>query len=131
RAAFQQALTDYGPPAILLADNGLAFSERFAISVGGTGFTRLVKTAGTQIIHSSPYHPQTCGKVERHHQTFKKWLRAQPRPRTMADLQALCDDYRHWYNNQRWHSVWRRTPHAQRSEEHTSELQSRFDLVCR
>lgn len=113
RAAFQQALTDYGAPAILLADNGLAFSERFAISGGGTGFTRLVKTAGTRIIHSSPYHPQTCGKVERHHQTFKKWLRAQPRPRNMADLQALCDDYRHWYNTSRWHSVWRRTPHAQ------------------
>ena len=33
---------------------------------------------GTRLIHSSPYHPQTCGKVERHHQTLKKWLRAQP-----------------------------------------------------
>lgn len=113
RAAFTQAITDYGAPAILLADNGLAFSERFATTGGGTGFTRLVKDAGTRIIHSSPYHPQTCGKVERHHQTFKKWLRAQPRPTNLPALQRLCDQYRYWYNTQRWHSVWRRTPQAQ------------------
>lgn len=113
RAAFQQAVTEYGAPAILLADNGLAFSDRFATSGGGTGFTRLVRAAHTRIIHSSPYHPQTCGKVERHHQTFKKWLRQQPRPADLAALQALCDTYRRWYNTQRWHSAWRCTPKAQ------------------
>src|SRR5438067_6236092 len=29
------------------------------------------------------------------------------------------------------HAAWTRAPAAKRSEEHTSELQSRFDLVCR
>lgn len=113
RAAFQQAVTEFGAPAILLADNGLAFSDRFATSGGGTKFTRLVAASKTRIIHSSPYHPQTCGKVERHHQTFKKWLRAQPRPADLPALQTLCDQYRHWYNTKRWHSVWRCTPKAQ------------------
>lgn len=113
RAAFGQAVTEYGAPAILLSDNGLAFSDRFATSGGGTGFTRLVRASGTRIIHSSPHHPQTCGKVERHHQTFKKWLRDQPQPASLAQLQALCDQYRRWYNTARWHSVWRCTPQAQ------------------
>ena len=30
--------------------------------------------SGSGSNHSRPYHPQTCGKVERFHQTLKKWL---------------------------------------------------------
>jgi hypothetical protein len=32
---------------------------------------------GIAFRHSRPYHPQTCGKVERFHQTLKKWLAQQ------------------------------------------------------
>jgi putative transposase len=66
--------------------------------------------AGARLIHSSPYHPQTCGKVERHHRTFKAWLAAQPAPATLAELQTLCDRYQDFYNTSRRHSAWNQPP---------------------
>jgi hypothetical protein len=57
------------------------------------------------------YHPQTCGKVERFHQTLKKWLDRQPRPHTVRQLQALLDQHRDYYNQVRPHrALDRRTP---------------------
>ena len=56
---------------------------------------------GVLFKHSSPYHPQTCGKVERFHQTLKKFLdRADP-PATIAELQALLDRFVAYYNDVR------------------------------
>lgn len=103
-AAIQTAFTDFGVPAIVLSDNGIAFTSRF--TGGGTSrFTKVVTGAGARLIHSSPYHPQTCGKVERHHRTFKDWLATQPTPATLEQLQELCDRYQRWYNTERPHSV--------------------------
>ena len=41
-------------------------------------FERDLRALGIRHILSSPGHPQTCGKLERFHQTLKRWLRAQP-----------------------------------------------------
>lgn len=102
--AITTAFTRYGVPALVLSDNGTAFTSR--LTKGGTSrFTRAVQTAGARLIHASPYHPQTCGKVERHHRTFKTWLATQSAPRSLAELQAHCDRYQHWYNTQRRHSA--------------------------
>jgi putative transposase len=112
--ALTHALTHYGPPGLVLSDNGSAFTGRHrSPNAGPTRFARTVTTAGARLIHSSPYHPQTCGKVERHHQTLKKWLAAQPTPpATLTDLQTQLDAYRAYYNTQRGHSALnRRTPH--------------------
>jgi hypothetical protein len=46
---------------------------------------------GIAALHARPFHPQTCGKIERFHQTLKRWLRTQPRARTLAELQAQLD----------------------------------------
>ena len=108
-AAIDAAFTEFGVPAIVLSDNGAAFTSRF--TKGGTSrFTRHVIAAGARLIHSSPYHPQTCGKVERHHRTFKQWLTDQPAPVTLAELQGLCDRYRRFYNTERRHSAWNMPP---------------------
>jgi transposase InsO family protein len=107
-AAITAAAAAHGAPAIVLCDNGAAFGG--GRSRGQGAFVRAVEGLGTRLIHSSPYHPQTCGKVERHHQTLKKWLAAQPAPATLTGLQTLLDAYRDYYNTRRHHTAVGATP---------------------
>lgn len=114
-AAAVQAITaaaaSCGAPGIVLCDNGAAFTGGpRARGAGASAFSRAVAGLGARLIHSSPYHPQTCGKVERHHQTLKKWLAARPAPATLDDLQDLLDHYQDWYNTRRHHTAIAATP---------------------
>jgi putative transposase len=105
-AAIRAAAAACGPPAIVLCDNGSAFTGGPAYrGAGASTFGRAVTAMRARVIHSSPYHPQTCGKVERHHQTLKNWLATRPAPATVPELQALLDDYRDWYNTRRHHTA--------------------------
>jgi hypothetical protein len=66
---------------------------------------------GIKYLTSRPYHPQTCGKVERFHQTLKKHLRAIPPSPTLTDLQHQLDAFLAYYNTIRPHrAVGRHTP---------------------
>jgi hypothetical protein len=66
---------------------------------------------GVRISHARPYHPQTCGKVERFHQTMKKWLRAQPPATSLGMLQRQLTRFVAYYNTARPHrALARRTP---------------------
>ena len=110
-AAVRAAAAACGAPAIVLCDNGSAFTGGpRARGAGASAFSRATAALGARLIHSSPYHPQTCGKVERHHQTLKRWLALQPAPATLDQLQALLDAYRDYYNTRRHHTAVRTTP---------------------
>ena len=61
-------------PASLLTDNGLIFTARTRYGVEGAVEQELF-ALGISVKHSRPYHPQTCGKVERFHQTPQEVLR--------------------------------------------------------
>jgi transposase InsO family protein len=101
--AFVIAVETYGIPAWLLSDNGAPFTSKL--------FTENLKAIDVNTTNSRPYHPQTNGKVERFHQTLKKWLAARPKPGTVAELQTLLDVFVDIYNNQRPHrGIARRTP---------------------
>lgn len=62
--------------------------------------------------NSRPYHPQTCGKVERFHQTLKKWLAKQPKVSSIGDFQKQLDQFRTYYNFTRPHRALDRTTPA-------------------
>jgi hypothetical protein len=69
----------------------------------GSRFERDLRHLGVRHIRSSPGHPQTCGKLERFHQTLKRWLARQPLARTKAELQGQLDAFRAFYNDDRPH----------------------------
>jgi Integrase core domain len=65
----------------------------------------------TLAIESFSAIPQTCGKVERFHQTLKKHLRALPAAATITELQQQIDAFLAYYNTIRPHrALNRRTP---------------------
>jgi hypothetical protein len=65
---------------------------------------------GIDYRHSRPYHPQTCGKVERFHQTMKSYLAEQPEAGSLAELQAQVDRFVAYYNEVRPHRASGRRP---------------------
>jgi transposase InsO family protein len=110
--AFCEAASRHGLPVQLLSDNGLCFSGKLrGVEVF---FETQLRAAGVRPVTSRPFHPQTCGKIERFHQTLKKWLRKQPLARDLIELQHQLDRFRYWYNNERPHRALGRITPAQR-----------------
>lgn len=104
---FRATAVHYGDPACLLSDNGAVFTGRYR-SHGRVALELTLNARGIVFSHSRPYHPQTCGKVERFHQTLKKWLARQPRAATLRQLQTQLDNFRDYYNTVRPHRALRR-----------------------
>jgi transposase InsO family protein len=107
---FYEAAGKYGFPASVLSDNGCIF---VASARGDRGaLATELATLGIVFKHSRVNHPQTCGKVERFHQTDKKFL-DKKRPRSLAELQARLDAFTAYYNDVRPHRAkGRQTPRA-------------------
>ena len=78
---FRSAIGLHGAPASLLCDNGAVFT---ATPRGGKVLLQLeMERLGVVAKNSRPYHPQTCGKVERLHQTLKRYLARQAPAKTL------------------------------------------------
>ena len=139
-ATLYEAGRVWGLPQSLLTDNGCIYTA--AYRHGYSAMESELFHLGIDYKHSRPYHPQTCGKVERFHQTLKKFLRKQPRAQTIAELQAQVDRFVAYYNEVRPHRAkGRKTPKSafdsrdkarpiKRSEgAFTRELRVRHDVI--
>lgn len=108
---FHSASLRFGLPASLLSDNAAVFTGK---SRRGKVLLELeAERLGILFKHSTPYHPQTCGKVERFHQTLKRFLRKQPLALSLTELQFQLDAFCDYYNQRRPHrALNRQTPLA-------------------
>jgi transposase InsO family protein len=108
-AVFHGAAQRCGYPAALLSDNAAVFSG--GSRKGKVLLESELERLGIRSSHARPYHPQTCGKVERLHQTQKRWLGKQPCAATLEELSAQLDRFRVQYNLHRPHrALGRATP---------------------
>jgi hypothetical protein len=98
---FHKAAELHGLPASLPSDNGAVFTAtpRKGKVLPQTELKRL----GIASENSRPYHPQTRGKIERPHQTLKRYLTRRPPAKTLAELRSQLDTFVHYYNNIRPH----------------------------
>jgi transposase InsO family protein len=126
-ATFHRGAATWGYPASLLTDNGAIFTAQ---SRNGTCAIELELIGlGIDYKHPRPYHPQTCGKVERFHQTLKRWLAKQPPAATLTALQAQLDRFCDYYNNVRPHRALARRPPAQAFNARTKATPRRAGLT--
>ncbi len=81
----------------IISDNGPQFIAK--------DFKAFIRLAGMTHVRTSPYYPQSNGKLERWHQTLKVttiWPKA---PRSVAEAGALVTTFVTYYNQARLHSA--------------------------
>lgn len=136
-ASFTATAAAHGLPAATLTDNAAVYTSRF--THGHNDFERLLAALGITQKNGHPNHPQTQGKIERFHQTLKRWLAARPRPHTLAELQTLLDTFSVIYNTQRTHrahpgtttpaQAYQARPKAHPHSQPNAHLRIRHDIV--
>ena len=104
-----KAAATWGYPQRFLTDNGRIFTTPLGSGVGAMELELL--SLGIATTHGRPYHPQTQGKVERFHQTLKKYLAKQEPATTKKLLQGQLNRFAEYYNTERPHrGIGRRRP---------------------
>ena len=112
RGRVEEAFRRYGLPLAMLMDGGSPWS-----SPNGDGLTRFsvwLMRLGVRVAHGRPYHPQTQGKEERFHRTFKAEVTNGRSFRDLADCQRAFDAWRPRYDHERPHEALDMTTPAKR-----------------
>jgi putative transposase len=83
--------------ARIISDNGPQFIAR--------DFKEYIKISGMTQVRTSPYYPQSNGKIERFHQTLKNESIRQQVPLSLENAIKIVGEFIEKYNSQRLHSA--------------------------
>lgn len=100
--ALTSAFERYGLPQRMTMDNGSPWGHK------AKGFTKLtvwLLDLGIRVSHSRPYHPQTQGKDERFHRTFKKEVLSRQDFSSIKECQKAFEEWTKIYNFVRPHEA--------------------------
>ena len=81
----------------VISDNGPQFIAK--------DFKEFIRISGMTHVKTSPYYPQSNGKLERYHKTIKSTCIRVNTPLSLPDAQRLVTDFVDHYNNRRLHSA--------------------------
>jgi transposase InsO family protein len=81
----------------VISDNGPQFVAR--------DFKAFIRLAGMTHVRTSPYYPQSNGKLERYHQTLKVTTIRPKTPSSLEEARRLVTSFVAYYNGQRLHSA--------------------------
>jgi transposase InsO family protein len=103
QACLQETFGRYGLPNQMIMDNGAPWGNDRS-----NPYTRLtvwLMQLGILISHSRPAHPQTMGKDERFHRTFKAELLGDSLPWRQEEAENQFEQWRYSYNHYRPHEA--------------------------
>jgi transposase InsO family protein len=94
----QRALEAYpGVRPRVISDNGPQFIAK--------DFKEFIRLTGMTHVRTSPYYPQSNGKIERFHKTLKGDGIRPGQPGSLEEARALVARFVEYYNNVRLHSA--------------------------
>ena len=81
----------------VISDNGPQFIAR--------DFKRFIRLTGMTHVRTSPYYPQSNGKIERWHKTIKSEAIRKKVPLSLPEARTVVEDFVTHYNEERLHSA--------------------------
>ena len=81
----------------IISDNGPQFISK--------DFKEFIRISGMTHVKTSPYYPQSNGKLERYHKTIKSTCIRVSVPLSLSDARRVVTDFVDKYNNRRLHSA--------------------------
>ena len=80
-----------------ISDNGPQFIAK--------DFKEFIRLCGMTQVKTSPYYPQSNGKLERYHRTIKGTCIRVKTPLSLEDAQRVVEEFVTYYNHERLHSA--------------------------